>query len=70
MKRIGCIFGRHWYKAGSAKSELLAENDKAWAYRIISECVYCGAENVMYVKIQKPPSVRKVKPRAAKEREA
>ena len=54
MKRLQCVFGRHWYKPGAASLELLAEDGKAWAFKVTDRCVYCGAENVIYIKIPKP----------------
>lgn len=56
--RIGCLFGKHWYKTGNEDLELLAENDKAWAYMITNCCVYCGKEYSMYARIPKPAPCR------------
>lgn len=51
MKRISCIFGRHWYKPSEIELYLAEKKPNSNVYRIIARCVYCGKEKELLIEI-------------------
>lgn len=51
MKRISCIFGRHWYKPSEIELYLAEKKPHSNVYRAIAKCMYCGKENEQLIEI-------------------
>ena len=51
MKRISCIFGRHWYKPSEIELYIVEEKPHITVYRAIARCMYCGKENEQLIEI-------------------
>lgn len=51
MKRISCIFGRHWYKPSEIELYLAEKKPNSNVYRSIVKCMYCGKMNEQLIEI-------------------
>lgn len=51
MRRISCIFGRHWYKPSEIELYLAKKKPHSNVYRAIARCMYCGKENEQFIEI-------------------
>ncbi len=51
MKRISCIFGRHWYKPSEIEQYLVEKKPNSNVYRFIAKCMYCGKPNEQLIEI-------------------
>ena len=58
MKRIPCIFGRHWYKPSEIELYLVEKKRLSNVYRSIAKCMYCGKENEQLIEIPNVGSER------------
>lgn len=54
MKRISCIFGRHWYKPSEIELYLAEKKPNSNVYRSIAKCMYCGKEDEQLIEIPYP----------------
>lgn len=51
MRRISCIFGRHWYKPSEIELYLAEKKPNSNVYRAIARCMYCGKTNEQLIEI-------------------
>lgn len=51
MRRLSCIFGRHWYKPSEIELYLAEKKPHSNVYRTIARCMYCGKENEQLIEI-------------------
>lgn len=58
MKRISCIFGRHWYKPSEIELYIVEKKPHSNVYRAIARCMYCGKENEQLIEIPLPLCLR------------
>lgn len=51
MKRISCIFGRHWYKPSEIELYLAEKKPNSNVYREMAKCMYCGKTYERFIEI-------------------
>ena len=44
MKRIGCLFGNHWYNPSVIEFFCYGRNRQYGTYNVKCKCLYCGKQ--------------------------